>query len=953
MRNKLIIIFPILIIIILVIVNSFPKSTLSVDNKTYTVEELQNYIVSTGLSYYYNNKYTDYDGYWADESHSEYAVMYNLSPEMISRSKYMTTQCDAFVVSSYLYSLGFDFSKYKSSLLSGLYTSYYNNSGQRIYAYSSDQAYKNTYKYFYKLYSVSYMNKIARDNKNDPMVVLTYQKGLISTIEGVTDTSKTVTELLTGSNGQTILNKIVSKLQPGDIILNDGHAMLWVGDVFEPSGGILHSTAVTSKMTRENGNITAYSNGYEDFDVRYSSASYLFRKGIIYHGDKSNDAITILRPINSLCTINNGKCTLNSNYANVVSNSLARNKLKRLRVEQFVYDKTGDRILGSDSASVNKNDEITYYIYLTNKSNFSFCTSGVKAKESDCKNTGYCSNANYTTKTDCEKNKYIWTDNNWITINKPINYNNITIKAQIPANTTFSSCNYNCKYSNGVVTWNNVSIPSTSTSENKYGFSVKVSDKASNVQFNGMTLTYDNTNLQMGPFKTLINSTVNGKYATEFKNIINNDISSNNKCSSSINYALDTYKKYLTKSDDKTKHVYSLINTDLSKVITVDNIVNGIFKEVSFGDKKSYTKKTSTEVNKLTGNYKIINQMLVPGFYGGYNYNKLFYDNNMDYFNKIKPLWSSRINLNVGDIIVTLKKDNNTYKINNVLMYDGLQDSVPTYVYCENNKVIRHRIRDLSSSDPRSKFYTKWYANNLLIYELYISDLYVVLRPSMYYDLQYRVDEVKTEPSVPTQPETQTEQNPPSSQNEQKDTTSQNEQKNNSSKNDSNSSTKTETVKPSESAKPQNPTTTVPVEIKEEQKPTVKTPENKDMESDDKNKQETTSNETFISNINIDGVNLNFTKDKYSYVIKTDKKKLDFVISLDNESDTYEIIGNDNLKDGSIVRVVVKSQNGNEKEYSFKIENKEEFSALEIVSAIIILLFLIYIVNKKRKTILR
>ena len=707
---------------------------------------LQNYIVSTAVSYYYNNKYTDYDGYWADESHSEYSTMYNYSPEMISRSRYIATQCDAFVTDCYIHTFGFDFSKYKDSLLKGKYTSYYTNNGVKKYAKDDVDVFKNAYKYFNKVYSVSFMQKIAKDNPKDPMVVLTYQKGKISTLKNVKDTSKTVTDLLNGDGGQEILDYIISQLQPGDIILNDGHALLWVGDIFESSGGAIHSTAVTSKMTRDsNGNITEFGNGYDAYDVRYSSKDYVITKSIIYHGSSINDDITILRPINAMCTFNGNNCTLNSNYAKIVSNASARNKLNRLRVEQFIYDETGSRILG-DASSVNVGDEISYNFYLTNKSNFSFCSSGTKTNKDDCTSSGYCSNATFKKKDDCENNGFKWNYNKWISIKKNTNYSGITITSTIPNNTKFVSCSNNCKYSNGKVIWSNISMPYSNTSEVKLGFTVKVLNDNSDLEFDGMTLTYDSSNLKMGSFKTLVNSSINGKYATEFNNIINNDVK-NTRCSTSYDYVINTYNSFI-----KSKHVYTTVSGDLSKIITVDNIVNGIFKEVNFDNVVSYTKKTSSEVNNLSGNYKIINQMLVPGFYGGYRYNKLYYSKNMDYFNKIKPMWSTRVNMNVGDIIVTLKKSGNSFKLKNIMMYDGMDGSTPTFIYCENKKVIRHKKREFAKSDSRSKFYTTWYANGLLIYELYSADLYVVLRPSMYYELQYREDEPIIPPTEPVEP---------------------------------------------------------------------------------------------------------------------------------------------------------------------------------------------------------
>ena len=1081
MKKKLVILGLVLVVFALILIMPSPKSTVS-SGTTYTRKELQDYLVSTAVSYYYNNNYTDYDGYWADESHSEYSTMYNLSPEMISRSRFMTTQCEAFATTCYMHAFNFDFVKYRSSFPNGKYTSYVQSTSgnlKRVYASSDDNAFKNAYKYFNKVYSVDYMNKIARENLSDPMVVLTYQKGKVSTIDGVTDTSKNVTELLTGPNGDAILKKIVDKLQPGDVLLNDGHALVWVGDIFEPSGGAIHSTAVTSSMKRDKNDdkiITEYKNGYDVFDVRYSSLDYVIKKSIIYHGAKTNDDITILRPINSMCTFNNDICTLDSRYASVVSNAIARSKLKNLRVEQFIYDKTGGRTIGADAASVNNGDEITYYIYLTNKSSFSFCSSGKKSNKADCEASGICSNATYTTKETCEKNNHTWIVSQWRTVSKNVSYNNITITANVPSNTKYVSCSGGCKESNGKVTFSNISMPATSTSEKKLGFTVKILDGASSVNFSGMKLSYDGSTLQMGSYKTPINSSVNGKYATEFKKIIDNDINNNVTYNTSLEFVLDTYKKFLNTNNDPSKPVHSDVKTDLASIITADNIINSVFKEINFENVVSYTKKPSGETNALTGNYKILNQMLVPGFWGGYRFNKLYYNSNMSYHNKIKPMWSTRINLNVGDIIVSLDKNKTTNKfsIKNIMMYDGMQDSTPTFAYVENKKVIRHKYRSFPSSDPRSKYSANWYGNSVLIYEMYSSDLYVVLRPSMYYKLQYNVAAtgVKLDQTSLSLGEGETSTlkvtiSPTNTTNKDltwsssdnnvatvtngkinaiKEGTSTITVKTSNGKtatckvtvlkkevaptvvavtsvvldktsarinegetlalkatinpsdatnknltwSSSNNSIATVTdgtvkaikqgtvtitvtggnnktatckvtvlSKPKEGTKPIETETVEPIDEPEPLIPVKPPIETNELEKDDSPTENIEQEEIIedsqkatLADVAIKDIKVDFDKEVYDYVIKTDKDSLEFNIALDNETDTYKIVDNENLSDGSVVKVIVTSIDGEEKEYRFKIVNNKKYYVFGVMGGLaVIITIIVLVIMRKNKAV--
>ena len=100
----------VLVIVLSTIVVIYTKNAYSINSSSFTRKEMQDIIVSTALSYYYNNAYNDYEGYWADDVHSEFSTMYNVTPEMLSSSKYMTTQCEAFTAVVYLHSFGYDFS---------------------------------------------------------------------------------------------------------------------------------------------------------------------------------------------------------------------------------------------------------------------------------------------------------------------------------------------------------------------------------------------------------------------------------------------------------------------------------------------------------------------------------------------------------------------------------------------------------------------------------------------------------------------------------------------------------------------------------------------------------------------------------------------------------------------------------------------------------------------------
>ena len=732
----------------------FLPKTVNADTEKYTREELQDLIVSTALSYYYKNTYTDYEGYWAEDSNSIYSTMYDISPEMLSRSKYMTTQCEAFSSSVYLFSLGYDFWNYRNELENlNRYTSYKTSKGTTIWGGSSIEAFKKLYGYFNKGYSVGLLNKIARNHTTDPIVVATYQKGVLSTIDGFSDYSSSLTEI---DNPQGFINKVKELLQPGDIIYNDGHSMLWIGDALEPNGGAIHSSGTSYAVEKgQNGEIESVTSGYDAYSVRYSSADYILNRQVLHHGNRENTILTIMRPIDAVCTFDSeGKCELNSDLAKIDTNAKARVLFKNLRVEQFIYDVTGDRVLSVDTSSVGLGDVVSYRLFLTNESKIQFCSSGTRTAKDDCENSGYCSSLEYTDKNSCTSNGKIWTNYTWNTTSNSKDYSDIRIVATVPKNTTFVSCSNNCKQNGNSVVWDNVSIKG-GDSQAQYTYNVKVNDNASikSITNDGMQVEYNNEILKLDKITTRVNSTINGKYAKAFKELVSSDVDNQNlkSYSSSLEYATDAYERFFAKEDivisNDSNKLSSLINND-----NINSMVEAIFSKNSFDD--FYIRKASSDVTSLSGNGKIINEMLVPYFYGGRKYEHLYFESGMDYYYTVKPLWSSQINFNIGDIIITLKantsESSTTFNVDNALIYTGIVQNSPTYTYYKDSNLIQHRIIENYNNTG-----TDWYSNKYLLNELYQSDLYFVIRPSMYYNPQFvLLDEKIKKEEVTENPQT-------------------------------------------------------------------------------------------------------------------------------------------------------------------------------------------------------
>ena len=90
---------------------------------------------------------------------------------------------------------------------------------------------------------------------------------------------------------------------------------------------------------------------------------------------------------------------------------------------------------------------------------------------------------------------------------------------------------------------------------------------------------------------------------------------------------------------------------------------------------------------------------------------------------------------------------------------------------------------------------------------------------------------------------------------------------------------------------------------------------------------ETLGNNPDISELNIKGYDINFSKDKQVYSLKIEKEKtLNIEVILEDPTSSYKITGNNDLKDGSIIKINTTSKDGSTREYQIVIEkeNKNE-----------------------------
>ena len=84
-----------------------------------------------------------------------------------------------------------------------------------------------------------------------------------------------------------------------------------------------------------------------------------------------------------------------------------------------------------------------------------------------------------------------------------------------------------------------------------------------------------------------------------------------------------------------------------------------------------------------------------------------------------------------------------------------------------------------------------------------------------------------------------------------------------------------------------------------------------------------------LKELTIDGYDIDFDKDKLKYTITTEEDSLNINALVDSEKSLVSIIGNENLKNGSKIRINVTSEDGEVKTYIINIKKSESAETKE------------------------
>ena len=108
-----------------------------------------------------------------------------------------------------------------------------------------------------------------------------------------------------------------------------------------------------------------------------------------------------------------------------------------------------------------------------------------------------------------------------------------------------------------------------------------------------------------------------------------------------------------------------------------------------------------------------------------------------------------------------------------------------------------------------------------------------------------------------------------------------------------------------------------------------------------------------LKNIKIEGHKIDFNSNEYYYIVKTNNSKLNIKVTLQDKNSTYKINGNDNLKDRSVISIIVTDKDGNSNSYKLMIVKKSSSPIIYILITLLLMLLsicvTIFVMKKKKK----
>ncbi len=716
------------------------------DTKVYTRKEMQEMVVSTALSLYYNNYFSDYgqtamDNVGEKDNYFHYGNYLwrdlNISPESVGYSKYYHIDCSGYNFLIYKNTIGYDMSEYNVVNRYRLFDKERNSPVHRVSFYTGEtrlNKFREAYERFGYGWNSGFLANVARKAANN------CGDTNCTKLQDSTSTSPFIYNNINGNDKNEVVYYFEARsevslatvkakyaiaeaaLQPGDIIAytkydaskdeTSGHVMFYAGDDIMSSSKnekgftdlLLHSTgngggdytssatSVNNKLYKKTSIIDSSAKDYIDgpdgrFESVYkNSGDYIVR-------------FSVIRPLNTVCE-SDSICKISNNSFNVkltdtqLNNNEARVALKKTQVQQYmIVDKeyNNQKVVTSSDQTGKTRNIISEYNSVNIGDRVIF-----KLRL---------------------RNKFDQTE-----------VSGIKVEAIIPDNATYvsGSCSDNCKKEGNKLTWENIGISGENVNNDIY-FSVRPKTEGT-VVFDGYTVTKDSKTLQLDPRTVTVMPTQNGinkeilrETVDKFQTLVTNG--QIGYVSSATHTLNTTNLNDLIKDPSKTIETstlgyiklmyYNAFGYDLDEIIGTESILNStkikeaIFEEIAYPERnnlaskgedglyplipeenktpKVFGKKTATDYETLTNVQKKISQMLVPGLYGGKH---LKGNDNYDRTKFLRSFYNNsayQSDLEVGDIIIYYTSDSSSIRAFLYLGDDGENGAILTRFTISNS----------------------------------------------------------------------------------------------------------------------------------------------------------------------------------------------------------------------------------------------------------------------------